>query len=84
LARGGDTAFLVVFHDRATLSRVWHSLVVRGNSIAEGIVFGNSTFFSRVKTQELRSSDDNICALFFVWRRRFLKYCFWKLYFSLG
>jgi hypothetical protein len=37
------------------------------------VLFLETRLFSRVKTQELRSSDDNICALFFVWRRRFLK-----------
>ena len=44
-----------------------------GNCLVEGIVLEPRTF-SRMKTQDLRSGDDNACALFPSWRR-----CFWRI-----
>jgi hypothetical protein len=52
----------------------WTSLVVFDNGLAEAIVLWNWTF-SRMKTKDLWSGNDNTCILFPFWRR-----CYWRNY----
>jgi hypothetical protein len=55
--------------------KVWSSLVVPGNGLGEDTVLETRNF-SSMKTQDLRSGDDNVCALFPSGRC-----CFWRIMF---
>jgi hypothetical protein len=53
-------------------SKIWPQLVVCGQDFVEGIDLREEIFF-KVKTYNLRSGDDDACALLPSWRR-----CFWR------